>query len=221
MHHVIWDWNGTLFDDLPIVVEAVNESLALFGIEPIDEDGYRSHYTRPVFGFYERLLGRPVTGDEWKSIDRTFHDHYRLNLGRAGLAADARAALDLIDRTHGGTQSLLSMWWHDELAPLVQRLGIDRYMVRVDGNQGSAGDTKTAHLERHLEKLAAALGETLPPSRVVMIGDSFDDFAAAAEIGVRCVLFDGGSHHRDELEAAGAPVADSLLDAVRLGGFDG
>jgi len=26
--HIIWDWNGTLFDDLHIVVESVNASLA-------------------------------------------------------------------------------------------------------------------------------------------------------------------------------------------------
>ena len=36
MRHVIWDWNGTLFDDLHIVVESVNASLAELGAPPID-----------------------------------------------------------------------------------------------------------------------------------------------------------------------------------------
>ena len=58
MAHVVWDWNGTLLDDLEIVVEAVNSSLALFDAAPITADGYRDLYTRPVKLFYDRLLGR-------------------------------------------------------------------------------------------------------------------------------------------------------------------
>ena len=61
MRHVIWDWNGTLVDDLPIVVDAVNASLAGIGAGPIVADDYRDHYTRPVRVFYDRLLGRAVT----------------------------------------------------------------------------------------------------------------------------------------------------------------
>ena len=36
--HIVWDWNGTLFDDLAIVVDAVNASLAHEGAGPIDAD---------------------------------------------------------------------------------------------------------------------------------------------------------------------------------------
>ena len=46
--HIVWDWNGTLLDDLHVVIEAANVSLGLFDIEGIDEDGYRDHFTRPV-----------------------------------------------------------------------------------------------------------------------------------------------------------------------------
>ena len=51
-----------------------------------------------------------------------------------------------------------------------------------------------------------------------MIGDSLDDAVAAQEVGVPCVLYDGGSHHRRELDAAGVPVAQSLVAALQLGG---
>ncbi len=60
MPHVIWDWNGTLFDDLAIVVASVNASLTQLGAPPIDEGGYRDHFTRPVHVFYEHLLGHEV-----------------------------------------------------------------------------------------------------------------------------------------------------------------
>ena len=102
------------------------------------------------------------------------------------------------------------MWWEEDLVACVTRRGLFERMSLVQGNRDDAGGEKAAHLRSHLEFLALESG------LVVMIGDSLDDAAAAAHIGTRCVLYDGGSHHREELEGTGVPVADSLVDAVRV-----
>ncbi len=217
--HVVWDWNGTLFDDLHIVVDAVNACLAGVDAPPIDADGYRTHYGRPVHRFYERLLGRELARHEWHAIDDTFHSSYRASLERAGLTTDACDALAVVARS-GGTQSLLSMWWHDELVPFVARFDVDGYMVRIDGNRRDAGDTKAAHLAAHVAALRADLDGGLRGD-VVVIGDALDDARAAAAVGVGCVLYDGGSHHRSELEAAGVPVAATLMEAVGIASAPG
>ncbi len=209
--HVVWDWNGTLFDDLHIVVDAVNASLAAVGASPIDADGYRTHYGRPVRRFYERLLGRPLSEREWSTMEDTFHQAYRRSLDRASLTADAGQAVAAVAEA-GASQSILSMWWHDELVPFVTRFGLHTAMVRVDGTRHDASDTKAEHLRAHI----AALG--IDGDGVLMVGDALDDARAAAAVDVPCVLYDGGSHHRHELEAAGVPVAASLLEALRLGG---
>lgn len=211
MPHVIWDWNGTLFDDLNIVVQSVNATLERFGAGPIGADDYRDHYTRPVHLFYDRLLGRSVSEDEWRWIDRTFHDVYRNLLHHGDLTHDARPALDAVAAA-GHTQSLLSMWWHEELVPMAGRLGVASYMIRVDGNRSDgAGEPKSVHLRSHLSALEQSGAGS---GRVVMIGDGLDDAKAAASAGIAAVLYDGGSHHRHELDAAGVPVAESLLAAV-------
>ena len=211
--HFIWDWNGTLFDDLEVVVDSVNQGLARFDGTPIDLDGYRSHYTRPVKTFYDRLLGREITEEEWMEIDQVFHDAYRTTLHQARLTTDAQHALDLV-RAGGHTQSLLSMFPHLDLVPLVERLGITHYFDRIDGlAEGSPGDLKVSYLERHLRQLTA--GEDL--ASVVVIGDTPDDAAAAFGVGVRPVLYDGGSHHLAALQSTGAPVVATLVAAVELG----
>lgn len=215
MNHVIWDWNGTLFDDLDIVVRSVNATLRALGAGPIVADDYRDHYTRPVRIFYDRLLGRRVSADEWTAIDRDFHDSYRSLLAHGALAVGADEALSAV-RSSGATQSILSMWWHDELVPMTEGLGVDAFMVRIDGNRGDAtGETKAVHLERHLLDLRSD-GILSEP---VVVGDSLDDARAASAVGVKAVLYDGGSHHRHELEAAGVPVAGSLVEAVELSGI--
>ena len=210
MRHIIWDWNGTLFDDLHIIVESVNSSLDELGAPHIDVGDYRDHYTRPVRVFYDRLLRRGVRDEEWLGIDKTFHDAYRLSLPRADLALDALDALEQVGR-RGWTQSILSMWYHDELVPFVAARGLNHLMTRVDGNRGDAGETKHIHLERHLEALGI---EDHGSDYFLMVGDSLDDARSAGHAGIPCVLFDSGAHHRSELEGAGVPVVNSLVAAL-------
>ena len=209
MIHVVWDWNGTLVEDLPVVVESVNAALDAIGEPPITEDGYRAHFTRPVGRFYERLLKRSVSSEEWATLDRVFHNQYRATLDRVPLATDAMAAINsVVDR--GWSQSILSMWWEDELLDVVARHGLVDRMTLVQGNLDDPGGAKASHLLRHVTTLDIDVGS------VVMIGDSLDDAAAAGAVGTACVLYDGGSHHLDDLEDVGVPVAGSLVDAVEI-----
>jgi phosphoglycolate phosphatase-like HAD superfamily hydrolase len=83
-------------------------------------------------------------------------------------------------------------------------------MVRVDGNTKDAGETKARLLELHLANLG-------PNGSPVMIGDAIDDAEAAIAVGIPVVLYDGGSHHRGELEALNVPVAESLVAAAEIG----
>lgn len=210
--HIVWDWNGTLFDDLDVVVRSVNHGLAGFGARPIDLDGYRSHYTRPVKLFYDRLIGREITTEEWIAVDRVFHDSYLSALNEARLTADAAEALATV-AAGGHSQSLLSMFPHQDLIPLVERIGISAFFDRIDGlTSGRPGDLKADYLEVHLRNLIA--GED--PKSVVVIGDTPDDAIAASHVGARPILYDGGSHHRLDLEATGAEVASTLMAAVEM-----
>ena len=209
--HLIWDWNGTLFADLHIVVTSVNSSLEAVGSDRrIDADGYRDHYRRPVRGFYEALLERSVGDAEWELINQRFHDTYHGLLTSAGPADDAHAAADLA-AARGLSQSILSMWSHDMLVPTVTGLGLDAHMRVVRGADRAGGDRKEALLRFHLDEL-----DISPAKPVVMVGDTFDDAHAAAEASIGMIYYDGGSHHRVALDATGMPVAETLLEAVEL-----
>ncbi len=214
--HLVWDWNGTLFDDQHLVIDGLNAVLDHAGAPRVDLATYQRLYTRPVKVFYERLLAREIGAEEWAEFDARYHDGYRAALHRAALTEDAPAVLETV-RRGGGTQSLLSMWRHEELLPLVGELGIAGHFNRIDGVRGAGGGVKAPFLAAHLERLVADHGAD--PASVLMVGDALDDAAAAAEVGVGCVLYDGGSHPREELEGAGAPVASSLTEALALAGW--
>ncbi|MET7284233.1 haloacid dehalogenase-like hydrolase [Streptomyces sp. NPDC005573] len=210
--HIVWDWNGTLFHDNDAIIGATNAAFAELGLTPITLEQYRTLYCVPVPRFYERLLGRLPSEAEWERMDGAFHRHYATHRVRCGLT---EGAADLLAqwRSAGHSQSLLSMYGHEELVPLVRGFGIESQFLRVDGRTGPSGGSKAEHMVRHLEALTALTG-AVEAERTVVIGDAADDAVAALHVGARAVLYTGGSHSRASLEKAGVPVVDTLAEAV-------
>jgi phosphoglycolate phosphatase-like HAD superfamily hydrolase len=205
--HLVWDWNGTLLNDLDAVVAATNAAFAAIGGPTVTADEHRRDFRRPIVDYYSYVLGRPVPPDEFAALDDTFHRAYRENLVDCGLAGDAIEAI----HAWTGTQSLLSMWFHHELLPEVTRHGLVERLARIDGLRASVGGGhKAEHLIGHLAALEVRGRDT------VLIGDSVDDAHAAAEVGAACVLYAGGFTDRAVLETTGLPIADTLLGAVHL-----
>jgi phosphoglycolate phosphatase-like HAD superfamily hydrolase len=205
--HLVWDWNGTLLDDLALVVEATNAALATIGGPVVSADEHRRDFRRPVLDYYSHVLGRPITVDEFALLDAAFHTAYRAGVGTCALTTDALDALG----KWSGTQSLLSMLFHDDLLREIERHGLAPRLSRVDGLRGTiGGHRKAAYLEAHLDALGV-VGE-----QAVLIGDSVDDAEAAAAVGARCVLYAGGFTASALLHATGVPVATTLVEAVTL-----
>lgn len=213
MSHVIWDWNGTLLDDVGAVLAATAVAFRQAGVQAeVTGDVYRRSFTRPIRLFYERLLGRPIGPDEWVRLDHAFHVEYQRREDRCALAAGAREVLDEI-RALGWTQSVCSMLPEEYLLPAVERRGIAGHFVRIDGLRGAErGGAKLGHLVAHLERLG------ITPSGTVMVGDTVDDAVAARGAGIACILLDSGAglHDSETIRAAGAPVAAGLPEALAL-----
>jgi phosphoglycolate phosphatase-like HAD superfamily hydrolase len=212
IRHVVWDWNGTLLDDNDAVVAAVNTVCTAFGRPPVDLDEWRSIYRRPLLECYRDLLRRDLTADDWATIDRTYHDAYRRLLHTTRLSPGIPDEL-IRWRRSGGRQSLLSLWFHQELVPLVTEHGLDHLFDRVDGLRIDInGRGKTDHLTRHLTALR------LDPADVLLIGDVLDDAAAAEAVGAASVLVTTGVQTRAALESSGVPVVDSIAEALAVHG---
>jgi phosphoglycolate phosphatase-like HAD superfamily hydrolase len=206
--------NGTLLDDHHAVLSGVNAVCSRYGRAPITLDEWRAIYSRPLARCYERLLGRALDNEDWVGIEALYHDVYRELLPSCRLA---EGVPDLLHQwqTTGGSQSLLSMWFHAELVGLLTKLGLVELFARVDGLRHEVGGgSKAEHLAEHLAALQ------LDPTQVVLIGDVVDDAHAAAHVGAACVLVSTGMTTRGALESTGAPVVDSLHEALKTLGDD-
>ncbi|GAB3669947.1 HAD-IA family hydrolase [Actinocorallia lasiicapitis] len=211
MKHIVWDWNGTLLNDRAAVLGATYEVFRGTEADGVTADQVTAVYTRPIWVAYEKLLGRPLHEGEWERLDRVFHKHYERLFAEAPLADDAHRALTLWSEA-GRTQSILSMAGHDHLIPTVDKFGITPFFTRVDGLRGAPGGGKAEHMAVHVAELG------VNPADVLVIGDAADDAVAAAHVGANAVLYTGGMQRREELEKAGVPVLDSLLEALAYAG---
>ena len=204
---VIWDWNGTLIDDMGVSLGAVNRILADRAMPPINEADYYEYIDTPISRFYERLFDLEKT--DVTQLLREFNVNYDALLDGSEVRERTRRALDAVAGA-GVKQIVLSAFEQGKLSRMLREYGVDGYFAAVLGADNIHCGDKT---DRAREYFAA---EGLSPERAVVIGDTLHDAAVAKAVGCACVLVRGGHQGGRELEASGVTLADSAADAVKL-----
>ncbi len=70
--NIIFDWSGTLVDDLPPVLEATNAVMRAFGKPELSREQFRREFRLPFMHWYEEVLpGVPL-----KELDKVFLPAY-------------------------------------------------------------------------------------------------------------------------------------------------
>jgi len=207
--HVVWDWNGTLFDDLATCVAVADTLLAEYGLPALNGiDDYRARFRFPVVDYYADLGFDTSPSGNFDAAARRYIELY----GPA--AADCAlhdGAVETLAALHGSgvRQVLISASQHDNLVEQVTPFGLDEFLDGILGIEDIYAASKEALARRWLGE------EGLRPSDVLFVGDSEHDFEIAHALGAACVLYSGGHHSRVRLESLGAPVVDDLRAVCR------
>lgn len=206
---IIWDWNGTLFDDVSTGPAILNQMLAKRGKPPLrDLAHYREIFQFPVENYY-RAAGLDFSSESFESMAADYIALYPIESQSCGLAEGAKDALAAF-RQAGFGQNILSASEQGLLERQLAKFGIAGYFSHVIGQRDGYAVGKT---ERGLEWLRE---EGISPEDCVLIGDTDHDAQTARKLGCRCVLLSCGHQSRERLERTGAEVADSLHEAVNF-----
>jgi phosphoglycolate phosphatase len=209
--YVIWDWNGTLIDDVAAAVNALNRMLTIRGVAPVTQDFYRAHFGFPVRPFYA-VVGLDLEREDWDKICTDFHQ-FIAEEPNQHLRPDALAALRFV-RDQGGHQSILSALRQDLLLRDTAREGVQAFFDATFGVDNLDGATKLSRghdLTAHLK----ATRLLAPSQPAFFIGDTLHDAEVGAALGATPILVEGGHQNGDRLRASGHTVVPSLLAAVR------
>jgi phosphoglycolate phosphatase len=202
--HVIWDWNGTLFDDAWLCHEAMNWLLARYGLPSLTRQRYMEVFTFPVRDYYEHA-GFDLERTSFAEVGAEFMGEYERRRGECRLRPEAPGVLRELAEARVG-QSVLSAYQHDSLEALLLQLGIRSRFDRVLGRPDVYADSKVA------EGRALLLDLGLPPGEVLLVGDTTHDAEVARDVGVACALLPGGNQTPERLAATGAVVLGSLAE---------
>jgi phosphoglycolate phosphatase len=52
---IIWDWNGTLLDDVELCVQTINEMLEKRDLQTLSLSGYKDVFSFPVKNYYQKI----------------------------------------------------------------------------------------------------------------------------------------------------------------------
>lgn len=206
---ILWDWNGTLLDDVQLCVDALNRLLARYGYpQRYDRDQYRAIFGFPVQEYYARA-GFDFSRHSFDELAVSFMEDYIPASARCPLMEGARDALDAFANA-GLRQVILSASPVPTLEQQAAQRDVTRYFDRLLGLGDIYAKSKVDLGLRYLQETG------FDPARAVMIGDSTHDFEVARALGVGCVLQSGGHQPPEVLRETGAPVVPGLREAVQL-----
>lgn len=207
--HIIWDWNGTLFDDVQVNCALMDHMLALRGLPPLRGlNHYREIFQFPVENYY-RTAGLDLEKEPFPLLAAEYIETYSRASLDCGLFPDALPILDAFRRA-GHSQYILSASEAALLEAQLSRLGVKGYFEQIVGQSDAYAAGK---IERGRLWL---MEQNILLESCVLIGDTDHDAAVAAALGCPCVLVECGHQSRQRLKACGVPVAASLAEAAAL-----
>jgi len=189
--HVIWDWNGTLLNDVDFCCKIINRILVENNLPVLSLKKYREIFTFPVQNYYQ-AAGLDFTKTSFEIMGKDFIDEYESKKLSCSLFDNAIDVLSGIQK-QGIGQSVLSAYLHDNLVSILEHYKLTKYFDNIIGLDNIYAGSKT-HLGLSLvEKL------NIPKDQILFIGDTLHDAEVAEAMGVKSILIANGHQEKNKL----------------------
>ena len=205
--HIIWDWNGTLLDDVDWSMETINTMLKKRGLHALETvEAYHGAFGFPVIDYYRRV-GLDFEKEPFEKLAAEYVEAYYSSMDYVSLYPDAEAALARF-RDEGLRQVILSASELKYLIAQVKPFGICAYFDEILGATDIYAAGKTSLGVDYIRRAR--------PAKALLIGDTAHDMEVARALGADCVLVAGGHQGKTALASSGARVAERLGDVFSL-----
>ncbi len=189
--HIIWDWNGTLLNDVDYSKNIINRILSDNDLPELSLQKYREIFTFPIQDYY-LAAGLDFSRTSFEVLGKDFIDEYESKKLTCDLYGNAVEVISLINRK-GIKQSVLSAYLHENLVKILEHYGLTKYFDYVNGLDNIYAGSKVHLGLKLIEQL------NLPGDEILFIGDTLHDAEVASAMGVDCVLIANGHQVKDRL----------------------
>ena len=177
IRNIIFDWSGTLVDDLPAVWQATNFVFSQAGIPALTLEQFRAEFCLPFTDFYQRYAPHVPM----EQLEIWFHGHFMQAQGAVFELPHARDFL-LFCQEQGLRKFVLSTVHRDHFAAQTATTGFQKFLERP-----------YLEVRDKRVKIREILAENrLAPEETLFIGDMQHDIETARHGGVfSCAVLTG------------------------------
>lgn len=200
--YIIWDWNGTIFNDTGFCVEIMNGILTKHSLPLLTVESYKQVFDFPVKDYYQKL-GFDFEKEPFEIVGTEFiqqynNKHFSCNL-HEGIAD---LLLKLNDKKY--KQFVLSAREKTKLAEDLKQYGIYRLFIDIAGLNDHYANGKVEIGKKMMRT------HRIEAKSSLLIGDTLHDAEVAAELNIDCLLIANGHQTYEKLKQAKIPVLRSI-----------
>ncbi len=200
IRNIIFDWSGTLVDDLPVVLKASNFVLTQAGKREMTLEQFRAEFSLPFTNFYDRHTPRvPMP-----QLEQWFHAEFKRSQDSVCELPHARGFLGFC-RAKKIRTFLLSTIRADHFAAQCRVTGFDDFLDR--------SYTDVWDKRKKIHEILA--GNNLKPDETLFIGDMEHDIETARYGGVHSCAVLTGYNTLEQLRAAQPDLIVEHLSELR------
>ena len=188
--HIVWDYNGTLIDDVDLWVRAAIKYYEKYD-EQVDKQRMRDIYDTPIVAM-AKTLGinySDYTDDFNSAATKLFHEIYEAGIGAVTLREGVLGVLEHLNKL-GIQQSVVSNHDQVRLEEELVAYGVYELFNVISGRAGKDEIIQKTTKSKRIANLMRDKG--LSSDQVVLVGDSPEEVRIASEVGIRSVGLLGG-----------------------------
>lgn len=202
IRNVIFDWSGTLVDDLPAVWEATNYVLKNAGLPAMSLEEFRSEFSLPFVNFYRRYTPH-IPMDK---LEEWFHSKFFEVQDKVVEIKYAREFLEFCE-AYNMRMIVLSSVRPDHFERQAKKVGFDRFIHSAYLGVHDKRNT----IRNLLQK------ESIDPLQTLYIGDMEHDIETAKFGGVySCAVLTGYNHSHKLRDAKPDLLVENLNELKEI-----
>jgi|SRR5574344_3142053 phosphoglycolate phosphatase len=209
--NIVFDFNGTILDDVDVSFEALNACVEKF-INPnniITKEYYLDTFSFPVRPYYEKI-GFDFTKINYSLVSDYFIAYYSSHNEECKLSPHVKELLDYLHKK-GIHVVILTASYRPLITAQLSSYGIleefDDIIAFDNKFAGSKVDSGKEYFLKH----------PINKDETIMIGDTIHDYEVAKELGFKAVSYCHGHNSRKLLEEkTKSIIIDSLTDIINI-----
>ncbi len=203
---IIWDWNGTLLNDVQLCNDILNSMLKKHGYNEVgDINAYRNVFCFPIIKYYEDA-GFNFSKHSFEVLANEFMTKFEKESKLCHLQKNAQEILKFA-KQNKIKQVILSASPIDVLTKQVKWLGVTEYFDEILGLNDVYAKSKIELAQNFMSK------SNENPDDFILVGDTEHDYEVACALNIKkCILCNKGHQTNETLLKTGAEIIDDLIE---------